>query len=643
MIVKMKLINIIGPKDDIDRMTNTYLSKYEIQLESALSELKTVDNLKPFAQANPYKETITRLNEYTKYLDDNTQEIDENIELNDILNLVTNLDKDYNQFLMEQETIKSKRNILREKLKSIAPFKGIDYNVHDVLNYKYINHHFGRIAIEYFKELDNYIKEAKEVILVEGQRDESYVYGVYFVCEEDEQKVDAVFKSLHFETIILPDEYDATPSEAFNQIQKEIRVLTKEIENIDEKIKEIFKKNAGKILGAKKKIEEISKNFDIRKLAASLDDDREDYYILCGWMSETDIDKFLEDSAHDKKVFVIVEEEEDGYFSSPPTQLSNPKIFKPFEMFVKMYGLPAHDELDPTIFVALTYAFIFGAMFGDVGQGLCLLIGGGLLYFIKKLPLAGIISSAGFFSVVFGFLYGSIFGFEDIIKPLWLKPISHMTTLPFVGRLNTVFVVAILFGMFNIIVAMIFNIINGIKSKRLGETLFSANGVAGLVFYASAIITMLLFMCGKTLPATIVLVVMFVIPLILILFKEPLTRVLEKKKEKMEESKAMFIVQGFFEIFETLLSYFSNTLSFVRVGAFAISHGAMMEVVLMLAGVESGSINWIVVILGNLFVCGMEGLIVGIQVLRLEYYEMFSRFYKGSGREFKPFINKKEK
>ena len=105
----------------------------------------------------------------------------------------------------------------------------------------------------------------------------------------------------------------------------------------------------------------------------------------------------------------------------------------------------------------------------------------------------------------------------------------------------------------------------------------------------------------------------------------------------------MFFVEGFFELFEMLLSYFSNTLSFVRIGAFAVSHAAMMEVVLMLAGVESGNTNWVVVVLGNLFVCLMEGLVVGIQVLRLEYYEMFSRFYKGSGREFKPFNSHKKR
>ena len=111
----------------------------------------------------------------------------------------------------------------------------------------------------------------------------------------------------------------------------------------------------------------------------------------------------------------------------------------------------------------------------------------------------------------------------------------------------------------------------------------------------------------------------------------------------MPKEKGMFVVQTIFELFEVLLSYFSNTISFVRVGAFAVSHAAMMEVVLMLAGAEAGSPNWIVVILGNLFVCGMEGLIVGIQVLRLEYYEMFSRFYKGTGREFIPFTENRKR
>ena len=317
--------------------------------------------------------------------------------------------------------------------------------------------------------------------------------------------------------------------------------------------------------------------------------------------------------------------------------MENPKLFKPFEMFVGMYGLPAHNEMDPTLFVGLTYSFIFGVMFGDVGQGLLLVIVGALVYHFKKSPLAGIIATAGVFSTIFGFMFGSVFGFEDVIQPLWLRPIDHMTTLPFVGKLNTVFIVSIAFGMGLIVIAMVLHIINAFREHDTQSTWFDPNGVAGLVFYGSVAAVVILFMSGRPTPAGIVLAVMFGVPLLLILFKEPLTNRLKKKKEKMKEGKVMFFVEGFFELFEMLLSYFSNTLSFVRIGAFAVSHAAMMEVVLMLAGVESGNTNWVVVVLGNLFVCLMEGLVVGIQVLRLEYYEMFSRFYKGSGRKFEPY------
>ena len=267
-----------------------------------------------------------------------------------------------------------------------------------------------------------------------------------------------------------------------------------------------------------------------------------------------------------------------------------------------------------------------------------LMIGGFILYKVKKMNLAAIISCAGFFATIFGFMFGSIFGFEDIIDAVWLRPANAMVNLPFIGKLNTVFVVAIGFGMGLILVTMVMNIINSIKEGNRGRMIFDANGFAGLVFYGSAVLCIVLFMTGHKLPGGIVLLVMFIIPIILIALKEPIINKLNKRKELIEGGVGMFITQTFFELFELLLSYFSNSLSFVRVGAFAVSHAAMMEVVLMLAGAENGEMgNIVVVVLGNLFVCGLEGLIVGIQVLRLEYYEMFSRFYKGNGREFKAY------
>ena len=235
-------------------------------------------------------------------------------------------------------------------------------------------------------------------------------------------------------------------------------------------------------------------------------------------------------------------------------------------------------------------------------------------------------------------MFGSIFGFEDVIHAVWLKPVDAMSSVPLIGRLNTVFVVAIGFGMFLILVTMIFHITNAIKNKDTENIFFDTNALAGFVFYGSLVAVVALLMAHKKVPTGIVLAIMFGVPLILIALKEPLTHLITKTKPEEKTGIGMFITQTFFELFEVLLSYFSNTLSFLRVGAFAISHGAMMEVVLTLAGAtDGGSPNILVLILGNIFVCGMEGLVVAIQGLRLEYYELFGRFYSGSGKEFKPY------
>lgn len=132
-----------------------------------------------------------------------------------------------------------------------------------------------------------------------------------------------------------------------------------------------------------------------------------------------------------------------------------------------------------------------------------------------------------------------------MIEPLWLRPTEAMTTLPFIGNLNTVFVVAVALGMGLVILMMVFHIINSLRAKQLGEALFDTNGVAGLVFYGAVAAVVVLYMTGNALPAGIVLVVMFVVPLLVIACKEPLTNKLNKKKELIEGGKGMFVVQAF--------------------------------------------------------------------------------------------------
>lgn len=638
MIVKMKFVNISGPRNDIDRVTDLYLSRYEIQLESALSELKTVDNLRPFVEINPYRDALNKAIVFAGMLSDQKDITpNESMGLDEMFEIIQTSNSNYMEFQEKKERLKKKIDTLQKKQQVISPFRPLDCELCKVLQYKYILYRFGRISIEYYHKMEKYLMDDLGAIFVEGERDESYLYGAYFVSPGEAQKVDAVFRSLHFEKIEIPLEFGDTPEEEHRKLVKQIAQITQEIKDLEKEASEKLAERAAQIIGAKNRLEELANNFDVRKMAARMEDKKEDYYILCGWMSEEDVEKFLQEVKDDDKVFVVVEDNHDTFFGEPPTKLENPQIFKPFEMFVRMYGLPSHNEMDPTVFVGLTYAFIFGVMFGDVGQGLLLVIAGGLIYKWKKAPLAGIIATSGIFSTIFGFMFGSIFGFEHAIPALWMRPINHMTNLPFIGKLNTVFIVAVAFGMGIILISMLLHIINSIRSKDIETLWFDANGLAGFVFYLSVVITIVLFMTGRKVPGSIFLMIMFGVPLLLILLKEPLTKKIQKRADKMEESVGMFLVQGLFELFETLLSYFSNTLSFVRIGAFAVSHAAIMEVVLLLAGAESGAPNWVVIVLGNLFVCGFEGLIVGIQVLRLEYYEMFSRFYKGSGRAFEPY------
>ncbi|MFT3983117.1 MAG: V-type ATPase 116kDa subunit family protein [Lachnospiraceae bacterium] len=640
MIENMSFINIMGPKDDFDRVVQNYLSKYDMQLENALSELKTVHNIKPFIDTNPYEESLKICEGLVDQISDpekNTLENAQKLTIKDAAKFVEKINTGARKLEKKKSCLETELKAKKESLERILPYRELRYNISSILEFKFIKFRFGKFQKEYFEKFKKTIYAETLAIFCECYSNKEYVWGVYFTADELTDRIDTIFSSLHFERIYLPDEYEGTTEEACTLLERQISILEKSIEKIKEEKKKYFEEYTPILLTVKEKLTRYSVNFNVRKMAACTDDEESTYFILCGWMSYKDAEAFKKEIANDKKITCYVEEEHQNIFSKPPTELKNPKIFRPFEMFIRMYGLPAYNEIDPTIFVALTYSFIFGIMFGDVGQGLCLAIGGFILYKKKKMDLAAIVGSCGIFSTIFGFLFGSFFGFEDVIAPVWIRPASYMATVPFIGKLNYIFIVTVAFGMFIILLSMVFNMINSFKERDLTKAFMDTNGAAGFVFFAAIVLVIVLFMTGNSIPAGIALGVMFGIPLLLIALKEPITNLVEKKAELLPDGKGMFVVQTFFELFEVLLSYFSNTLSFVRIGAFAVSHASMMEVVLMLAGAEEGNPNWFVIVLGNLFVCGLEGLIVGIQVLRLEYYEMFSRFYRGTGREFKPY------
>lgn len=224
-----------------------------------------------------------------------------------------------------------------------------------------------------------------------------------------------------------------------------------------------------------------------------------------------------------KDISLVIEDAKDvENYVTPPTLLKNNAFFKPFEFFVKMYGLPSYNEIDPTPLVALSYILMFGIMFGDLGQGAVLAIGGFLLYKFKKIDLAAIISLAGVSSMIFGCVFGSVFGYEDII--------NHPFTVHPMENIMPVLLATVSLGCVIITIAMIYNIANGIKTKKYGKVFFEQNGLAGLVFYWAVIIgIVLLFIKGINLFTVVYNTIFIVIPLILVFAKEPLTRFIPQK------------------------------------------------------------------------------------------------------------------
>ena len=197
------------------------------------------------------------------------------------------------------------------------------------------------------------------------------------------------------------------------------------------------------------------------------------------------------------------------------------------------------------------------------------------------------------------------------------KPLSVMDSI------NTVLIVAIGIGVVLVVTAMLLNVISCLKHKKIGEAIFSNNGLVGILFYLAGVAFCVSFMNGpQVLPNSVLFSVMGVCAVLLYIKEIPIG-IIDKHPDWKPDSIVDFL----------LLSYFSNTVSFLRVGAFVIVHASMMMVVFTLGG--DGS-NIPVIIIGNIIVIALEGLLSGIQGLRLEFYEMFSRFYEGGGRAFTP-------
>ncbi len=519
----------------------------------------------------------------------------------------------------------------------LSHLRSLNVNLDDLFSCQYVQVRFGRLPNESLAKLSYY--DDRPFIFFQFDQDASYTWCLYLTDESNKRFIDSLFISLYFERLRIPDYAHGTPHKALDLIQADLVREQKGLADVQEQFELLRKQEAARLCKVFSYLCFTSQAMAVRRNAVATGGD----FILQGFIPAAMEKDFVKLFGGTSTIPTFRPPESEPTISTP-VRLKNNWLSRPFEMFVEMYGMPSYYEIDPTPFVALTYTLLFGIMFGDLGQGLVILLLGWYMGRKRGMVLGEIMMRIGVSSILFGILYGSVFGFEQLLNPLYSmlgfnfvhgKPIEIMAP----ESTNLILMGAVGMGVVIIIASMLLNIMLGFRQKNWERAIFSNNGLAGLVFYSSVVYAAVSsLLLGRNVLNPLYILGLIVLPLLVVYFKEILGGLAAGKKKLLHGSVGDFLLEGFFELFEVLLSFVTNTMSFLRVGGFVLSHAGMMAVVFTLSSMVSAGASPVVIVIGNLFVMAMEGLIVGIQVLRLEFYEIFSRFFEGNGQPYEPIL-----
>ncbi len=647
-VEKMEMIDIIGRMDDVDDIARILVLSSAVHMVDAITEIK--ENNFPILKAQENVDAVIDYNYIRQYsTSKNLSGIEKKLKaLYDMFELKREVNPEYfntkYNFLEDASILDKLYDVVKEKherleelneeLKSLLELenylgymKHINVDINEAMKMEYIGMKLGKIPRHNLDKLKKNYENISSIVY-KLHEDANEVVVLQFIPRPVEIEVDRVLMSLDFEEYPLNTRFSGTPSDWLISLNKRKVEIAKESDTIRKELKAIRNKYEENL---ERFYSRLSMEYKIEELKSHIACTKEFFY-LTGWIPSSRKDVLLGylGRYNDTTIMIFKETNESKEVCKPPTCLKNNYILKPFEAVVKMYGIPSYGEMDPTGFLGITYMILFGAMFGDVGQGLVLFLVGEILSRLKKRPnMGGVVARLGISSTIFGFLYGSIFGFEDVLKAIIVKPMDSI---------NTVLVAAIGFGTLLLSAGFIYNLINCYKNKDIEKGVFSRDGVVGLAFYWILLYFLLSKVIGyKTIVPGWVLSILLISLLLMILLKQPITNLIKGVRPLYNESKMDYFVEEGFGVIETLLSLFSNTVSFIRVGAFAINHVGLFLAFDALAKMMSNGVeSALMLVLGNIVIIGLEGLIVFIQGLRLEYYELFSKYFEGSGYEYNP-------
>ena len=635
----MAEVEMIVPAKDLLAVTDVLAGQGILhQVDASFLNAETGTNNDWVEKAAQYSALERRIQNILQVLDveeGTPPETEDNsmIEIDEVEALISQIEQQVTQFSDELGAEHKHLNQLESYIHQLEPVADLDLDLTALHNMRYTVSILGVILNDNLARLRTSLARTPFVLLTLRQYGNKQVVWLTG-ARRDADILERAARSAYLNPLNIPPELDGSATEVVSSLQTDVTEVNRRMDALQVakgKLRDsqadqlqllLWRVRSGRMLA--RAISQYGKLHHT--------------YVIIGWvpyLAAGELTAQLKQTSPE----IMVEStlyKRNGGEDNVPVVLDNPGIVGAFQPLVTTYAQPSYKELDPTLLMSLTFPFLFGVMFGDVGHGLLLFLLGLLLSSrrVKSLnSMAGmgpIISICGLSATAFGFVFGSIFGDEEILTPLWFSPMHDIMQI---------LIFAVVAGAVLLSVGFIVGVINAWLSRDWGEFLFGHHGITGLAFYwsflgiaASAMIDG--FPIGMA-PFAVIAGIMA----LFVMFSDVLKNLVTGHRPLFEEGLGTYLIQAFFELFETALSLFSNSLSYVRVGAFAVAHGGLSAVIFILAELVSpnqGIGYWIVLAIGNLFIVGFEGLIVGIQTMRLEYYEFFSKFFHGSGVFYTP-------
>lgn len=648
---KMKLMELMILRQDIDRVLE-YLGKhanFQIQNETDFSSA---------TRDNPNKELLDRLHSARTYLG-----IGDADGFAPATSLPTDADLQAAQdILAATEDIHRRELEAADRKKRVSSaydearaFANLKVAYSELEHLTFLTMRIGKIEPTVFEEM-KFAVGSRAVIVSLGD-DNSRILAA--ASKKGRFALDTELKRFGFVPLEVPHDFKGVPDDVLEGLKKQVEEAAAEAVDIATERSRFAASRADELI---RLLRAYSLAYQVREVRESLESTQLVYRVM-GWIGVGDSNVLMKDldNLTEGRIAIRIYAPEEvpavkNGREKVPVQYSHGPFVKSFERMIFSYGAPLYGTVDPTPIVAFFFTLLFGIMFGDVGQGLVFVLMG-LLLLSGKIRMLGnwkkfgpIFVAIGCSSMVMGLLTGEFFANSEALRPfsrfvtgLFGEPRNHilemMPSKDSLDKLIVFFGFTLCVGFIINSVGLVINIINQFSLGRPAKAIFSKTGICGAVFFWYAVFAAVrIGLTGGSIHWFDIALVG--LSLLGIFFADPLSRLVEGKHPVLENGLFSAIIEGVVEILEIVSTNISNSVSFLRVGAFALSHAVLSFIIFTMSDLVGGSLSaggLVIGIFGNLIIIVLEGLIVTIQVIRLQYYEFFSKFFTETGREFKPF------